>query len=204
NWNTVHPYELGFMSNRDRLLSSGLLVMLYATHRTEPTDAEYQLLRQYIANGGRVLLLCPAWVWKSYDKKPLDRLPYARIAECFGLKMIFDSAKGTLSIVHPEYKVQGSEGLLEGTFSITDYRRDGTAFPIAEDSAGNAVCVAAIREDARIIVWGQNNLLSRKLEAKRAAADFLGKAIDWLFAGRPGDGRRDVSITQPPHTEQPK
>jgi uncharacterized membrane protein len=181
--NKVHKYTTGFMNNRNRLFNSGLLVMQYAINQPEPTEAEYEVLRQYIANGGRILLLCPAWVWTHYDKKPLDRLPYARIARNFGLLVETQYVKPPMKIVHPDFKVSNPEEILNGTFSRTEYQRDSTAVPIVEDKNGNASVVAATRGNARIIVWGQNNLLSKKLEANSGAGEFVAKAVDWLLAG---------------------
>jgi hypothetical protein len=181
--NKVRTYTKGFMENRNRLFNSGLLVMQYATSRPELTDAEHEVVRQYIANGGRILLLCPAWVWTSYDKKPLDRLPYARIARNFGLLMDTKHVKQPMKVVHPDFNVSNPDEILQGTFSRTEYQRDSTAMPIVEGKNGNAAVVAATRGNARIIVWGQNNLLSKKLEGKSSAGEFVAKAVDWLLNG---------------------
>ena len=161
--------------------------MQYAIGRPELTDAEYLIIQQYIVNGGRILLLCPAWVWTHYDKKPLDRLPYARIARDFGLQMSSQYLKPPMKTVHPDFKVSNPDEILNGTFSRIEYQRNSFAFPIVEDENGYASVVAASRGNARIIVWGQNNLLSNKLEAKKGAAEFVTKAVDWLlFEPAPG------------------
>ena len=187
--NKVRIYSTGFMDNLDRLFNSGLLVMQYAIGQPELTDAEYSIIRQYIVNGGRILLLCPAWVWTHYDKKPLDRLPYARIARDFGLKMSSQYVKPPMKTVHPDFKVSNPDEILNGTFSRIEYQRNSFSFPIVEDQNGYASVVAATRGNARIIVWGQNNLLSNKLEAKRGAAEFVTKAVDWLLS-EPAPGQK--------------
>ncbi|MDX2434010.1 MAG: DUF2079 domain-containing protein, partial [Desulfobacterales bacterium] len=120
--NNVHTYTKGFMDNRNLLFNSGLLVMQYAIGRPEPTETEYEVLRQFIANGGRILLLCPAWVWTSYDKKTIDQLPYARIAKNFGLQLEARYVKPPMKIVHPDFKVSRPEEVLYGTFSPTEYQ----------------------------------------------------------------------------------
>jgi hypothetical protein len=180
--NKVRTYSTGFMDNLSRLFNSGLLVMQYATGRPELTDAEYAIIRQYIVNGGRILLLCPAWVWTHYDKKPIDRLPYARIARDFGLQMSSQYVKPPMKTVHPDFKVSNPDEILNGTFSRIEYQRNSFSFPIVEDEYGFASVVAATRGKARIIVWGQNNLLSNRLEAKKGAAEFVTKAVDWLLS----------------------
>jgi len=189
--NKVRTYSTGFIENIDRLFNSGLLVMQYARGRPELTDAEYAIIRQYIANGGRILLLCPAWVWTHYDKKPLDRLPYARIARDFGLQMSSQYVSPPMKTVHPDFKVSNPDEILNGTFSRIEYQRNSFAFPIVEDENGYASVVAATRGNARIIVWGQNNLLSKKNANKKGAQEFVSKALDWLFAESSGDIQAD-------------
>jgi len=189
--NNVHTYTKGFMDNRNLLFNSGLLVMQYAIGRPEPTETEYEVLRQFIANGGRILLLCPAWVWTSYDKKTIDQLPYARIAKNFGLQLEARYVKPPMKIVHPDFKVSRPEEVLYGTFSPIDYQRNGFSFPIVEDKNGNASVVAATRGSARIIVWGQNNLLSKKNANKKGAQEFVAKALDWLLAESSEDIQAD-------------
>ena len=189
--NNVHTYTKGVADNRNLLFNSGLLVMQYAINQPEPTETEYKVLRQFIVNGGRILLLCPAWVWTSYDKKTIDQLPYARIAKNFGLQLEARYVKPPMKIVHPDFKISRPEEVLYGTFSPIDYQRNGFSFPIVEDKNGNASVVAATRGSARIIVWGQNNLLSKKNANKKGAQEFVSKALDWLFAESSGDIQAD-------------
>ena len=63
-------------------------------------------------NGGRLFLPCPAWVWKHYDKKPIDDLPYARIAKHFGLIMDTQYVKPPLKFVHPNFSVDYPDDIL--------------------------------------------------------------------------------------------
>ncbi|TFG50901.1 MAG: hypothetical protein E4H37_08685 [Gemmatimonadales bacterium] len=188
NGNKVNLYRQGFQFNRDRLFQSGLLIMQYAVGRPEPTEAEYEIIRRYVANGGRLLLMCPAWVWPAYDKKPLHQLPYRRIAEQFELEMEAGYVNAPLTIEHADFGVEGADELLRGAFSAIDYQPQSGAFPIVVGNSGNAGSVAAQKGNARIIVWGQNNLLSSEAAGRPGAVEFVGKAVNWLLAPPVGGG----------------
>jgi hypothetical protein len=167
-----------------------LLVMQYAVGRPEPTEAEYEIIRRYVANGGRLLLLCPAWVWPAYDKKPLERLPYRRIAEQFGLKVETEYAKPPLKTGRPPFKADGVGDILQlqGTYSVIGYPPKSGATPILVGSDGKAAAVAAELGKARIIVWGQDNLLSAEAAGRPGAVAFVGQAVKWLFSETQSDG----------------
>jgi len=179
--NEVRTNTLGFMSNRDRLFSSGLLVMQFAVGRPELTDAEHEVIRQYIANGGRILLFCPAWVWQHYDKKPVSDLPYARIAKQFRINMESAYVDPPLRLPHPFFRVAKPEAVLQGTFSLVDFPPGSGVAPIVVGANGSPAAVTASKEEARIIVWGQNNLLSGKVTSPEMVGEFVGKLVDWLL-----------------------
>lgn len=178
----VSSYRQGFTQNREHLFNSGLLVMQYGIGRPEPTEREYDIIRRYVTNGGRVLLLCPAWVWSSYDKKPLEQLPYLRIAREFGLELESGYVKAPMKIVTGAFSVDGADDILQGTFSVVGYRAQAQVIPIVVGNDGKAAAVAARKGAARIIVWGQNNLLSVQGAPSSARREFLRKAMEWLLA----------------------
>jgi len=55
-------YDIGqdrLTNEQTRLYGCGILLMNYAIGKPELSFAEYQILKKFIANGGRVVLLCP-------------------------------------------------------------------------------------------------------------------------------------------------
>jgi hypothetical protein len=174
----VHISYGDLVNNKDKLFQCGLLLMRYAMQKKEMSDAEYAIIRQYIANGGRVLLLCPAWVWVAYEKKGVEHLPYYRIAENFDLHMTAEYVNPPLRIVNPRFKVEGLGKEISGTFSNIIYKE---ADPILVGSDGKTAAVAAKKGNARIIVWAQNNLLSREFSLKPEGRQFIKRIFDWLL-----------------------
>lgn len=170
----------GFVESRDELFRSGLLVMQYGMHQREPDAAEYAVVRRYIANGGRVLLLCPAWVWEAYDKKPLCDLPYDVIGREFGLSMDTAYVKRPLKAAHPKWGFGGFEGRIEGTFSAI-ICTSTNATPILVGSDGKAAAVAATKGNARIVLWAQDNLLGAKTTANPNARKGIVQMLNWLL-----------------------
>jgi hypothetical protein len=180
--NKVRSYRLGFDRNQKELFNSGLLVMQYGVGRPEPTPDEYEILLRYVANGGRLLLLCPTWVWMSYDKKPLEDLPYRKLAAAFGLDLRAGYVTPPITIEAPGFRVDGADGILQGTFSAIAYPQGSGAFPIAVGRDGNAAGVAATKGAARIVVWGQSNLLSDEVASSPGGKQFLEKVVGWLLS----------------------
>lgn len=167
-----------FIKNKNKLFSSGLLIMNYAIGKPELSKEEYKIVRQYIVNGGRVLLLCPAWVWTAYDKKDIKRLPYYNIAKYFGLTMTTDYVAAPFKIVDPFFsssdpilaKIKGS------VFSATT----GEAANIIIGSDGKVAMVGAKRDNAKIIVFGHSCFFD--LADNPKSNEFIGKVFEWLFA----------------------
>jgi hypothetical protein len=170
----------GFLYNRDQLFASGLLVMLYGMHQREPTAEEYAVLRQYIANGGRLLLACPAWVWEAYEHKPLASLPYDIIAREFGMVLDTSYAKPPLRAAHPAWKLDGLENELDGVFSSLGYDRQ-TATPILVSSDGKTTAAAATKGSARLVMWSQDNLLAAKTTANPKGRKLIAQMVNWLL-----------------------
>jgi len=164
-------------ANKNKLFRSGLLLMNYAMGRKEFSGEEMRIVRQYIVNGGRVILFCPAWVWVAYEKKPLDRLPYQFIAQSYGLLLTADYVAPPLRAVDPVFPLGRSEW--SGTFSNIIYT--GQARPILAGSDGRTAAVAAEKGGSKIIVWAQNNLLNSDFSSRPAGKLFLERIFGWLF-----------------------
>lgn len=171
-------YYKGFAANKEKLFQSGILVMNYSRNKEELKEEEYEIIETFIVNGGRVFLLCPAWVWTGYDKKPLERLPYYRIARNFDLLLTASYARRPYKIVHPFFKVRGFEGVVKGTFSEIVYTN---AEPILVGKANKAAAVAASRGDAKIIIYAHNGLLTEKFSKTPEGLKFITKTFEWLL-----------------------
>lgn len=68
------------------------------------------------------------------------------------------------------------------------YPPGSEATPILVGSDGKAAAVAAELGKARIIVWGQDNLLSAEAAGRPGAVEFVGEALQWLFSEPQRDG----------------
>jgi hypothetical protein len=152
------------LTGRDRLFRSGVLLIDYKIGGRELAPGELELVRRYIAGGGRVLLLCPAWVWYSYDKKGIERSPYYQIAREFGLTLTGSQIAMT--------------GRFEGAFSSIIFDRGEVLLRGPEQEA---LAVFAGKGNSRIIVWGQNNILSGSFLAAPANRQFLGNLFGRLW-----------------------
>ncbi|MFH1362337.1 MAG: hypothetical protein ABIH69_06780, partial [bacterium] len=106
----------GFFANKDKLYKSGLLIMRYGMKKPQLQAQDFQVVQTYIASGGRVLLLCPAWVYKTYEKKEIQELSFYQIAKEFGVILTADYADPPLQIVEPAFMVKNFANQLEGVF----------------------------------------------------------------------------------------
>jgi hypothetical protein len=165
------------VKQQDKLFRSGLLLMNYGMGKKLLSEREYAIVGRFINNGGRVMLLCPAWVWTSYEKKPLKDLPYNRIAGHFGLALTDKNAVRPFHLADPALKVEGVAKDLSGEFSTILYDR---ARLILIDAHDQAAAVAAQKGQARIVVWGQNNLLG-EFSFRSRNRRFIQKLFNWLL-----------------------
>jgi len=176
---TVYRYQ-GFEYNRDALFNSGLMVMMYQRSRRSPSEAEYGIIRQYINNGGRLLLACPAWVWETYEKKPITDLPYDIIVREFGLVMDSSYVKPPLRNVHPKFDFGDFLNKKHGTYSAIGHVSEN-AVPILVGGDGQTAAVAATKGEARVILWAQDNLLKKQTVSDPAARKAIIQMINWLL-----------------------
>jgi hypothetical protein len=154
----------GLLADRDRLFRSGVLLIDYKVGGRELAPGELELVRQFIAGGGRVFLLCPAWVWYSYDRKGIERSPYYQIGREFGLTLTGQQIAMT--------------GKFEGVFSKIIFDHGEV---LLKGPAQEALAVYSEKGGSRIIVWGQNNILSGSFLAAPANRKFLGNLFGRLW-----------------------
>lgn len=176
---SVHS-DAGFIKNRDQLFNSGLLVMMYGRNRPDLTSAEYGILKQYVENGGRLLLMCPAWVWDAYEHRPLSELPYDWVARQFGLGLEVTYAKPPLKASHSVWTFGGLFGKTSDVFSTITYT-PGAATPILTGADGKPTAVAVTKGNGRLILWGHDNLLAAKTVADPMARDDVVRMLRWLM-----------------------
>ncbi|MCU0641136.1 MAG: hypothetical protein MUC35_03485 [Candidatus Margulisbacteria bacterium] len=157
--------------SQEELFRSGALLLNYALGKPPFTPRDRQIVRRYLANGGRALLLFPAWVWETYDRQPLARAPYSQIAGDFGLTFT----------PHPVARpADPSAAVFDGEFSGVKFRA-GTARTILAGSDGTPVAVTVQRDGSRLIVWGQNNLFTAAGSAP--GKELLRRLFSWLYQG---------------------
>lgn len=167
-----------FVANKDKLFHCGLLLMNYEQGKRELTDEESLVIKQYIANGGRLLLFCPAWVWVAYEKKGLERLPFNRIAENYGILLTSDYVTAPFKIIGKDFS--SPLPAMNATFSRLIYPKEAEPFLVGAGLKTGAV--AAKKRNSRIIVWGQNNLLNSEFALKPQGRKFMKGLFDWLLA----------------------
>lgn len=176
----LRPYVSydNYAAGKARLFQSGLLVVNWGMGKKEMTREEAEVIQKYIANGGRILLLCPAWVYVAYEKKGLERLIYNQIAGNFDLILTADYITAPFKVVNPKFKVPGIEKEMQGVFSGILFDK---ADPILVGSGGKAAAVAAKRGEAKIIVWAQDNLLKKAFLENPKGREFARRIINWLL-----------------------
>jgi len=156
----VTGYE-SFTANRDKLFRSGLLVMCYGMQNKQLSADDLKVVKKFVDNGGRVLLLCPAWVYGSYEKKKIEELSFYKIANEFGLTLTAQYADAPLKIVDPAFQVGGIEEQIGGVFSSVQI---GSGVPVMVGKNGLIAAARAQKGKSRLFLWAQNNLLNGKLQ----------------------------------------
>jgi hypothetical protein len=163
---------------QEQLFRSGILLINYRIGGKELSEKEKDVIGRFIANGGRVFLLCPAWVWYSYDKKGIEDSPYYQIAKKYGLVLTGDSVSPPLVINDQQFSARGIEKDLGGTFSKIIYE---AGEPLLAGSDKKAAAVFAQKGGSKIILWGHNNILSAGFLKKQENQDYLLHLFDRLW-----------------------
>ena len=167
-----------FTVERQKLLGAGLLLINYGSGKSELLPEEEAVVKEFIANGGRILLLCPAWGWVAYEKKGLERLVFNKIAENFDLILTADYVTEPFTVTDKRFQVPGIEKEMNGVFSSILYEK---AEPLLVGSQSKAAAVSAIKGQAKIIVWAHDNLLRKAFLEKPAGKEFAQRLINWLL-----------------------
>jgi hypothetical protein len=167
----ITGYE-SFTTNRDKLFRSGLLVMCYGMNNKQLSADDFKVVKKFVDSGGRVLLLCPAWVYGAYEKKKVEDLSFYKIAKEFGLTLTAQYADAPLKVVDPVFQVGGIEEQIGGVFSSIQI---GSEVPVMVGKNGSIAAARAQKGKARLFLWAQNNLFNGKLQPLAL------KILKWLL-----------------------
>jgi hypothetical protein len=169
------------VANSELLMRSGLYVLRYGMGKPAMSQEEFKLIDRFVSAGGRVLLLCPAWVPLSYEKQNLGGLSFNLIARGFDLLFSAESATAPLSVTgalnRSGKKVLPMEG---AAFSKLIGRR--SAIDLATDAAGSSIAIGQVRGKARAVLWGHDNLFEPAVSSSSEGRELQGQILDWLFA----------------------
>jgi hypothetical protein len=171
-------FQESLVTAQQKLFQSGVFVLQYANGKARLADDELAVIKRYVANGGRVALFCPAWVWLSYERQPLEELSCFKIAGLFGLLMTGEYIEGPYRIAEPALDVPTFPRLLAGTFSAV-LGVNGRPVLVGRDD--KVAAAAAELGQAKVIAWGQNNLLGPPA-ATPEGRQFMQKLLDWLLS----------------------
>ena len=182
-YNPISPPS-GFQGNQEKLFQSGILIMSYKIGGGELRPGEMNTIKRFIDSGGNLLLLCPIWVWTTYDHKPLDLNPYNQIGEIYNLKLVEEYQKGG---------VQVTQNAISRTLSIKSDDRWGNfsrvissnpmSISLIEDEVKNSFGVAATLDKSKIILIGQNFLTQSNVYKENGdLSAYTTRLIDWLLS----------------------
>jgi len=170
-----------YAKNEKKIYQSGLLILNYAIGKPELTLADRQILKKYLVNGGRILLMCPIWVWSGYDHKDMKKAPYYEIAEFFGLELSNDYVIQPLKFAG-DFNAIGLEPELFSQNAFSSIRHLNSNFiPILEGQAGQLAAVAVADQNNKLVFWSQNNLLTGTVNSAPHGKKFVNILFNWLF-----------------------
>lgn len=168
------------VTNSELLMNAGLYVLRYGNGKPGMSQEELMLIERFVAAGGRVLLLCPAWVPLAYEKQNLSELSFNRIAQGFGIFFSAEMASAPLSVAAGINR-EGKKSLpIEGaSFSRVIGRR--SALAIATDAAGHNIAIGQVRGKSRAVLWGHDNLFEPSVTNTVEGREVQGQILNWLF-----------------------
>ena len=114
--------------------------------------------------------------------RAMNFLPYKRIADHFELLMTPSYVYRPYKIIHPFFRGTGFEKVLARTDSTFSEIIFLEAEPIIMGNDNKNAAVAAQRGDAKIIVFGHNNLFTEGIYSTPEGMRFIEKTFDWLFS----------------------
>ncbi|MFA5840323.1 MAG: DUF2079 domain-containing protein [Candidatus Margulisiibacteriota bacterium] len=178
-------YDIGqdrLTNEQTRLYGCGILLMNYAIGKPELSVAEYKILKKFIANGGRVMLLCPIWVWEAYDKKAIKSSHYYKIAQYYGLELssLYVEPPLISSPLFYDEQDQAFIGGLNGVFSSIVCGKN--AFPVIMGKDHKIAAAIAFRDSSKLFVWSHNNLFDNDIVSLPSGNIFIGKIFDEIFS----------------------
>ena len=158
-------------------------MMSYKRGGKELTPDDMNTIKRFADAGGSLFLLCPVWVWTSYDHKPQEINPYYKIGKLFRLSLVDECPKGALRLtqnaIFPGPQIEAPEKW--GTFSRV-ISANPTTISLIDDEANNSFGVAAISEKSKIVLIG-HNFLARPDVYKEPGplSSYTIRLLDWLL-----------------------
>lgn len=169
-----------FCCRERELLQSGLLILSYRGGMQSLSTEELGTIYKFLDNGGRLFILCPGWVWTSYENKGLGELPYNQILEYFSVAITQEYISPPYVITDPLLGSDAVTSLVNLTASELIYGRSST--PLIIGANERALAVRTKKNNARAVIWGHNYLLGKESLATPSGKDTLKRVLDWLFA----------------------
>ncbi len=179
----VSVHGEGVVDARRELYGSGGLLLKYRAGLGPLSAEELRVMETFVANGGAVFVLCPAWVWVSYERRPLEELPYHALLRPFDVVLSTDYEGAPFDLVHPFFGPEARLSVTDATASRIVYGANSE--PIAVGNARRAIAVASRLDGARAVVWGHDFPLDARLAGDQRNEDLLRRTFDWLFSAAP-------------------
>lgn len=180
-YNPISP-QSGFQGNKEKLFQSGILMMSYRIGGGELSKEEIETIKQYIASGGSLFLLCPVWVWKAYDHKPLELNPYHQIGKLYGLLLVEEYPKGKLIPSQNTIKAnldidpQNWGGVFSRIISLNT-----SGISLIEDQDKKSFAMASVLGKSKLILMGHNILAKSSIyQNNPSLSAYTRKLFDWL------------------------
>lgn len=171
-----------YLTNENKLWRSGLLIINYAIRKPPLQPRELELIKRYVANGGRLLLLFPAWVYAAYEKKPLENVFFNQLASIYGVSISADYAELPFRIAPDLTGVIHFEFNRQNTSQIFSLVKGGDQLrPLLLDKQGRYPAAAATLGDSRLVAWGQNNFFNGEFLGEEPGRVLVKKILEWLM-----------------------
>lgn len=170
-----------FLVNQARIMRSGLIIIRYDIKKPEFEAQEMALLEQFMRQGGRILLLCPAWVPISYEGKSLQQIGYNRIAQRFGM-LITKDATGAPFRLDTEFSESTATLAPGDKAAFSRIIGPRSALSILRDEQGHPVAMAARSGNSRLVIWGHNNMFNNAVLESAEGRRLVARILAWLWS----------------------
>ncbi len=173
-------FQEKFHHRERELYQSGFLILSYIGSMEPLSKEELEVIYKFLDNGGRLLILCPGWVWTTYQEKTLGELPYNQILEYFNVAITAEYVSPPYSIADSLLGPNAINSLSDITASELIYGRG--AVPVIVGANEKALAIRVTKGNARAVVFGHDYLLSQVNLDTAWGNDSVRQVLDWLLA----------------------